>query len=69
MFNFTHTFILIYQININMKPILESRNHCATCERFRAVIRRAIAVVVPINRTAKNPVEEAIPTKSSKNQP
>ena len=52
-----------------MKPILESRNHCATCERFRAVIRRAIAVVVPINRTAKNPVEQAIPTKSSKNQP
>jgi hypothetical protein len=46
-----------------MKPILESRNHCATCERFRAVIRRAIAVVVPINRTAKNPAEPAIPTK------
>jgi hypothetical protein len=46
-----------------MKQILQSRNHCASCERFRAVIRRAITVVLPANRTAKNPAEPAIPTR------
>ena len=48
-----------------MKQKIESRKPCGGCERFRAVIRKAVAVVLPTNRNAKNPTD-TIPTRSTK---